>query len=55
MVDGIPTGRSDGLRWLPLVFRYVDNENLGVVEASVGAADVALPSLFQASRPVCAV
>src|SRR3546814_9736518 len=26
------------------VFRYVDNENLGVVEAAIGAGDVGLPS-----------
>ena len=39
VVDGIPTGRSDAFGGSP-VFRYVDNENLGVVEASVGAADV---------------
>ena len=43
VVDGIPTGRSDAFGGSP-VFRYVDNENLGVVEASVGAADVGLPS-----------
>ncbi|MBA4090602.1 MAG: TonB-dependent receptor [Sphingobium sp.] len=43
VVDGIPTGRSDAFGGSP-VFRYVDNENLGVVEASVGAGDVGLPS-----------
>ncbi|MGA1808209.1 MULTISPECIES: TonB-dependent receptor [Sphingobium] len=43
VVDGIPTGRSDAFGGSP-VFRYVDNENLGVVEASVGAADVGMPS-----------
>lgn len=43
VVDGIPTGRSDAFGGSP-VFRYVDNENLGVVEAAVGAGDVSLPS-----------
>ncbi|MEJ7928056.1 TonB-dependent receptor [Sphingobium sp. AN641] len=43
LVDGIPTGRSDAFGGSP-VFRYVDNENLGVVEAAVGAGDVSLPS-----------
>lgn len=43
VVDGIPTGRSDAFGGSP-VFRYVDNENLGVVEASVGAGDVSLPT-----------
>ena len=43
IVDGIPTGRSDVFGGSP-VFRYVDNENLGRVEASVGAGDVSLPS-----------
>lgn len=43
IVDGIPTGRSDAFGGSP-VFRYVDNENLGVVEASVGAGEVSLPS-----------
>lgn len=43
VVDGIPTGRSDAFGGSP-VFRYVDNENLGVVEASIGAGDVSLPS-----------
>lgn len=43
VVDGIPTGRSDVFGGSP-VFRYVDNENLGVVEAAVGAGDVSLPS-----------
>jgi iron complex outermembrane receptor protein len=43
IVDGIPTGRSDAFGGSP-VFRYVDNENLGRVEASVGAGDVGLPS-----------
>ena len=43
IVDGIPTGRSDVFGGSP-VFRYVDNENLGSVRASVGAGDVSLPS-----------
>jgi len=43
VVDGIPTGRSDPFGGSP-VFRYVDNENLAVVEASPGAGDVTLPS-----------
>ncbi|MBB6123198.1 TonB-dependent receptor [Sphingobium subterraneum] len=43
VVDDIPTGRSDAFGGSP-VFRYVDNENLGVVEASVGAGDVSIPS-----------
>jgi len=43
IVDGIPTGRSDAFGGSP-VFRYVDNENLGVVEAAVGAGDVGRPS-----------
>jgi iron complex outermembrane receptor protein len=43
VVDGIPTGRSDVFGGSP-VFRYVDNENLGAVVASVGAGDVAQPS-----------
>ncbi|WP_445326832.1 TonB-dependent receptor [Sphingobium sp. AN558] len=43
IIDGIPTGRSDAFGGSP-VFRYVDNENLGRVEASVGAGDVGLPS-----------
>lgn len=43
VVDGIPTGRSDAFGGSP-VFRYVDNENLGSVVASVGAGDVAQPS-----------
>jgi len=43
LVDGIPTGRSDPFGGSP-VFRYVDNENLGLVEASPGAGDVSLPS-----------
>lgn len=43
VVDGVPTGRSDVFGGSP-VFRYVDNENLAAVEASVGAGDVALPS-----------
>lgn len=43
VLDGIPTGRSDAFGGSP-IFRYVDNENLGVVEASVGAGDVSLPS-----------
>ena len=43
IVDGIPTGRSDAFGGSP-VFRYVDNENLGVVEASPGAGGVTMPS-----------
>jgi iron complex outermembrane receptor protein len=43
VVDGIPTGRSDAFGGSP-VFRYVDNENLASVVASVGAGDVAQPS-----------
>ena len=43
VIDGIPTGRSDIFGGSP-VFRYVDNENLGSVQASVGAGDVSLPS-----------
>lgn len=43
VVDGIPTGRSDAFGGSP-VFRYVDNENLGSVVASVGAGDVSIPS-----------
>ncbi|MBC2665895.1 TonB-dependent receptor [Novosphingobium flavum] len=43
LIDGIPTGRSDAFGGSP-VFRYVDNENLAGVEASVGAGDVSLPS-----------
>jgi iron complex outermembrane receptor protein len=43
LVDGIPLGRSDAFGGSP-VFRYVDNENLGVVTASPGAGDVSLPS-----------
>ncbi|WP_326525530.1 TonB-dependent receptor [Sphingomonas sp.] len=43
IVDGIPTGRSDPFGGSP-VFRYVDNENLAVVEASPGAGGVSLPS-----------
>ncbi|AUW58546.1 TonB-dependent receptor [Sphingobium sp. SCG-1] len=43
LVDGIPTGRSDAFGGSP-VFRYVDNENLGAVVASIGAGDVGLPS-----------
>lgn len=43
VLDGIPMGRSDPFGGSP-VFRYVDNENLAVVEASSGAADVSLPS-----------
>ncbi|MET0372561.1 MAG: TonB-dependent receptor [Sphingobium sp.] len=43
IVDGIPTGRSDAFGGSP-VFRYVDNENLGVVEAAIGAGDVGAPS-----------
>lgn len=43
VVDGVPTGRSDAFGGSP-VFRYVDNENLAVVEASPGAGEVTLPS-----------
>jgi iron complex outermembrane receptor protein len=43
IVDGIPTGRSDAFGGSP-VFRYVDNENLANVVASVGAGDVSLPT-----------
>jgi iron complex outermembrane receptor protein len=43
IIDGIPMGRSDAFGGSP-VFRYVDNENLASVEASVGAGDVTLPS-----------
>lgn len=43
IVDGIPTGRSDAFGGSP-VFRYVDNENLAVVEASPGAGGVTMPS-----------
>lgn len=43
VLDGIPLGRSDAFGGSP-VFRYVDNENLGVVQASPGAGDVSLPS-----------
>jgi len=42
-IDGIPLGRSDAFGGSP-VFRYVDNENLARVEASVGAGDVSVPS-----------
>lgn len=43
IVDGVPMGRSDAFGGSP-VFRYVDNENLGVVEASPGAGGVTMPS-----------
>ncbi len=43
VIDGIPTGRSDVFGGSP-IFRYVDNENLNSVQASVGAGDVSLPS-----------
>lgn len=43
VVDDIPLGRSDAFGGSP-VFRYVDNENLAVVEASPGAGAVDLPS-----------
>jgi iron complex outermembrane receptor protein len=43
VIDGIPTGRSDAFGGSP-VFRYVDNENLASVVASIGAGDVSLPS-----------
>lgn len=43
VLDGIPLGRSDPFGGSP-VFRYVDNENLSEVRASVGAGDVSLPS-----------
>jgi iron complex outermembrane receptor protein len=42
-LDGIPMGRSDAFGGSP-IFRYVDNENLGVVEASPGAGDVSIPT-----------
>lgn len=41
VVDGVPMGRSDAFGGSP-VFRYVDNENLGVVEASPGAGGVTI-------------
>ena len=43
VVDGVPMGRSDAFGGSP-VFRYVDNENLGVVEASPGAGGVTMPT-----------
>lgn len=43
VIDGIPMGRSDAFGGSP-VFRYVDNENLASVQASVGAGDVSMPS-----------
>lgn len=43
IIDGIPTGRSDVFGGSP-IFRYVDNENLASVQASVGAGDVSMPS-----------
>ncbi|WP_254784312.1 TonB-dependent receptor [Sphingomonas sp. OK281] len=43
ILDGIPTGRSDAFGGSP-IFRYVDNENLGIVEASPGAGGVTMPS-----------
>lgn len=43
LVDGVPLGRSDAFGGSP-VFRYVDNENLGSVQASPGAGDVGLPT-----------
>lgn len=52
LIDGIPTGRSDAFGGSP-VFRYVDNENLGSVVASVGAGDVSLPS-YSSLGPVVA-
>ncbi len=52
LIDGIPTGRSDAFGGSP-VFRYVDNENLGSVQASVGAGDVSLPS-YSSLGPVVA-
>src|SRR5690606_3554814 len=52
IVDGIPMGRSDAFGGSP-VFRYVDNENLAVVEASTGAGDVSLPS-YSSLGPVVA-
>lgn len=52
VIDGIPTGRSDAFGGSP-VFRYVDNENLASVQASVGAGDVSLPS-YSSLGPVIA-
>jgi len=43
VLDGIPMGRSDAFGGSP-IFRYVDNENLAMVEASPGSGDVSLPS-----------
>lgn len=42
-LDGVPMGRSDAFGGSP-IFRYVDNENLGAVEASPGAGDVSVPT-----------
>nr|WP_297802733.1 TonB-dependent receptor [uncultured Brevundimonas sp.] len=43
VLDGAPMGRSDQFGGSP-IFRYVENENLGIVTASQGAGDVSLPS-----------
>lgn len=43
VLDGIPMGRSDAFGGSP-IFRYVDNENLGRVQASPGAGDVSQPA-----------
>jgi iron complex outermembrane receptor protein len=43
VLDGIPMGRSDAFGGSP-IFRYVDNENLGRVQASPGACDVSQPA-----------
>lgn len=43
VLDGTPMGRSDQFGGSP-IFRYVENENLGIVTASQGAGDVGLPS-----------
>ncbi|WP_338468401.1 TonB-dependent receptor [Novosphingobium sp. ZN18A2] len=52
VLDGVPLGRSDAFGGSP-VFRYVDNENLGSVVASVGAGDVSMPS-YDSLGPVVA-
>ncbi|MEJ1964132.1 MAG: TonB-dependent receptor [Gammaproteobacteria bacterium] len=43
LLDDIPMGRSDQFGGSP-IYRYVDNENLAIVQASAGAGDVSLPS-----------
>jgi iron complex outermembrane receptor protein len=43
LLDHIPMGRSDQFGGSP-IYRYVDNENLAMVQASAGAGDVSLPS-----------